>query len=47
MTGSYYVGVVEDGASPVITFSKPSGTYTGSISVTLSSSESGSLRYAF
>lgn len=27
-TGSYYVGVVEDGAAPVVTPSKPTGTYT-------------------
>ncbi|MFB0964252.1 MAG: hypothetical protein QMC36_00855 [Patescibacteria group bacterium] len=27
-TGSYYVGVAEDGAAPVVTPSKPVGTYT-------------------
>lgn len=46
-TGSYYVGVAEDGAAPVVSASKPSGAYTGSVSVSLASSESGSLRYAF
>lgn len=46
-SGSYYIGVSEDGAAPSATPSKTPGTYTGTVSLAFSLSESGTIRYAF
>lgn len=45
-TGTYFVGVVEDKAPPVVTSSPVAGTYTSSQNVSLSINESGTIRYA-
>lgn len=46
-SGDYFSEVVEDGAAPKITATPAGGTFTGSKSVSLASSESGSLFYTF